>query len=73
MVLEKSTYLARKLLSPLPCEAGVVHHWLKHTQGAGEKEIQISQFLISTQETPFSSSMEALSQVLIKLGPSVLR
>ena len=51
----------------------MVHHWLKLTQGSGEKEIQMSKFLISTQETPFPSSMEALSQVLIKLGPAVLR
>ena len=49
MVLEKSTYLARKLLSPLPCEAGVVHHWLKLTQGSGKSLI----FFISTQVTPF--------------------
>lgn len=49
MVVEKSTYLASTLLSPLPCEAGVVHHWLKLTQGSGKSLI----FFISTQVTPF--------------------
>lgn len=49
MVVEKSTYLTSTLLSPLPCEASVVHHWLKLIQGSGKSLI----FFISTQVTPF--------------------